>query len=81
MNIYNTVYRNFPGWFHEETDTVKKAKEVEEKKKPLIEPVKEKTNTPKTRTSQDSYDREGSEKRNEIRKSNLYDRSGNKVAI
>ncbi|MCQ2911447.1 MAG: hypothetical protein MJ244_04580 [Clostridia bacterium] len=81
MNIYNTVYRNYPGWFHEETDTVKKAKEVEEKKKPLIEPVKKQGDTPKTRTTEDSYDREGSEKRNEIRKSNLYDRSGNKVAI
>lgn len=79
-NIYNIVYRNFPGWFYEKDNTVSKAYEVKEAKKPLIPDVTDVTRKSGTRKSQDSYDKEGSNLRNDIRRYS-YNRFGERVAL
>lgn len=77
---YNTVYRNFPGWFYGDDDTVKKAHDAKEAKKPIIPAIKQQGDSNGTRKGQDAYDREGSNLRNDIRRY-TYNRYGGKEVV
>lgn len=79
LGCLNTLYRNFPGWFVEPQDTVKKAAKASEAKKPIIEPVKKQGDSAKERPVLDSYDKAGSDIRNELRVSGFYDKNGKKI--
>lgn len=78
---YNTLYRNYPGWFYNQDDTIEKAKEAEDETKPVIEPIKKQGDSSKERKSQDSYDIAGSDIRNQVRMSGMYNKKGMKASI